>query len=276
VEDRQTRTLPPRHDELADLRRTLDRRSSVPLYYQLQDTLFHAIRAKRWSPGDRLPTESEFSQALGVSRAVVREALKILEDDGDIVRRQGLGTFVADPRLDHDAGGLVRFAASAAGRAAVEVLACNAAEVDDELEEMLGAERALRVDWLLRHADEPLAVAYSYLQGERLRAFTDRIERGEPLPPLAAAELGIDEPIESEVSVLTSHAAAYPSEQLGLTPGAPVFVVSVTETAVAGGVPLVVEFARLVYRADRASLRLEAARPDAVQRIVTRIVTLDR
>ena len=275
--NRSEGAAPKIDSHLADLRQTLDRRSSVPLYYQLQDTLFHAIRAKRWLPGDRLPTEAEFSKAFGVSRAVVREALKILEDDGDIVRRQGLGTFVADPRLDHQAGGLVRFAAgSAASRAAVEILGTSVVAVDDELKEMLGADQALRVDWLLRHADDPLAVAYSYLPIEGLDAFTEQIGRREPLPAFETAERVIGGPIESEVSVLTSVAAAYPSEQLGVAAGSPVFVVSVTETAATQDGPTGVEFARLIYRSDRASLRLEAARPGSGTGIVARIVTLDR
>ncbi len=39
---------------------------------------------------------------------VVRQALAILEDDRQIVRLQGRGTFVARPKLEHRAGGLSR------------------------------------------------------------------------------------------------------------------------------------------------------------------------
>jgi DNA-binding GntR family transcriptional regulator len=266
-----------RGEGLRDLRDRLDRRSSVPLYYQLQDILYHAIRSHTWSPGDRLPTEAELSAALGVSRAVVREALKILEDDGEILRRQGVGTFVADPRLDHVAGGLVRFAAGGSPvRAAVEILGVSAVKVDEELQDMLGADHAKRVDWLLHHGDHPLAVAYSYLPLERLTAFTERIERQRPLPSFDARDLAIEGPIESEVSVLTSVAAAYPSEQLRLKPGSPVYVVSVTETAVTHGTAGIVEFARLIYRSDRASLHIESAHSERGSGIVTRIVTLER
>jgi GntR family transcriptional repressor for pyruvate dehydrogenase complex len=47
-------------------------------------------------PGDRLPGERELAAEVDVSRPILREALKILEERGLIVSRQGEGTFVAD------------------------------------------------------------------------------------------------------------------------------------------------------------------------------------
>jgi GntR family transcriptional regulator len=44
--------------------------------------------------GSRLPSETDLSEAFGVSRVTVREALASLERKGLILRRQGLGTFV--------------------------------------------------------------------------------------------------------------------------------------------------------------------------------------
>ncbi|HHY62395.1 MAG TPA: GntR family transcriptional regulator, partial [Bacillota bacterium] len=44
-------------------------------------------------PDNRLPTEEELSQRFGVSRNTIREALSMLEMDGLITRRQGVGTF---------------------------------------------------------------------------------------------------------------------------------------------------------------------------------------
>ncbi len=47
------------------------------------------------APGDRLPTEQELMQAMGVSRTVVREAVAALRAEGLVVTRQGAGAFVA-------------------------------------------------------------------------------------------------------------------------------------------------------------------------------------
>ena len=54
------------------------------------------IREKGYGPGDRLPTEMELSEALGVGRNTVREALRILMSRNIVTVRQGSGTFVSD------------------------------------------------------------------------------------------------------------------------------------------------------------------------------------
>jgi GntR family transcriptional regulator len=53
-----------------------------------------AIEQGVYAPGSQLPPELQLVQMLGVSRTVVREALRFLQEDGLIARRQGQGTFV--------------------------------------------------------------------------------------------------------------------------------------------------------------------------------------
>ncbi len=47
-------------------------------------------------PGDRLPAERDLAAEMDVSRPVLRDALKTLEQQGLLTSRQGGGTFVAD------------------------------------------------------------------------------------------------------------------------------------------------------------------------------------
>lgn len=47
--------------------------------------------------GERLPSEPKLAKQLGVSRATLREAMRIFETEGLIRRQQGVGTFVVRP-----------------------------------------------------------------------------------------------------------------------------------------------------------------------------------
>lgn len=53
------------------------------------------------SAGDRLPSERELSETLGVSRTSVRQALKVLESMGKVETRVGSGTYVVQRLPDH-------------------------------------------------------------------------------------------------------------------------------------------------------------------------------
>jgi GntR family transcriptional regulator len=55
------------------------------------------IHAGEYRPQDPLPTEEALTRSFGVSRITVRAALRMLADEGLIVRRSGKGTFVALP-----------------------------------------------------------------------------------------------------------------------------------------------------------------------------------
>src|SRR4026209_1555046 len=59
-----------------------------------EQSLRQAITGGTFRPGSQLPTEAGLCEMLGVSRTVVREALRVLEDDGLVARRHGVGTFV--------------------------------------------------------------------------------------------------------------------------------------------------------------------------------------
>jgi len=69
-----------------------------PLYAQASEALRNLVQRGGYAAGDRLPSEVELSQRLGISRPTLREALQLLEEEGSIVRRHGVGTFVAAPQ----------------------------------------------------------------------------------------------------------------------------------------------------------------------------------
>ncbi|ASP20458.1 HTH-type transcriptional repressor YvoA [Antarctobacter heliothermus] len=68
--------------------------SGMPLYLSLQNEILAAIARGEYVAGDLLPTEQEYCERFGVSRATVRKALQNLSTDGRVVRKHGIGTYV--------------------------------------------------------------------------------------------------------------------------------------------------------------------------------------
>jgi GntR family transcriptional repressor for pyruvate dehydrogenase complex len=58
------------------------------------------ITRRTFQPGDRLPSERELGSRLGVSRTVIREALRALSTKGLVEVRDGAGAYVRAPSTD--------------------------------------------------------------------------------------------------------------------------------------------------------------------------------
>ena len=70
-------------------------RDRRPLSAQVRDRLEDAIREGALRPGERLPGEHELAERLSIGRSTLREALRLLEQDGVIDVRHGKGRFVS-------------------------------------------------------------------------------------------------------------------------------------------------------------------------------------
>ena len=73
--------------------------SDIPLYSQLVSIVKRNITAGTLGPGELLPSEAELCKTFNVSRSTVRQAIGSLETEGLVVRKQGRGTFVAEPKM---------------------------------------------------------------------------------------------------------------------------------------------------------------------------------
>ena len=73
----------------------LDAGSGVPIYRQLVEQVRREVMLGRLQPGDQLPSVKEVVDALSVNPNTVVKAFGELEHQGLVVRRQGVGTFVA-------------------------------------------------------------------------------------------------------------------------------------------------------------------------------------
>jgi GntR family transcriptional regulator len=72
----------------------VDREAKPSLVDKAEDSLRTWLTSSRHRLGERLPPEQELSARLGISRGTLRTALRRLEQSGEIVRRQGSGTYV--------------------------------------------------------------------------------------------------------------------------------------------------------------------------------------
>ena len=78
---------------MADLAlfKTIERKK---IYEEVVEQITHLILESHLQQGDQLPSESQLAERFQVSRTVVREAVKVLEQRGLVAVKQGVGTFV--------------------------------------------------------------------------------------------------------------------------------------------------------------------------------------
>lgn len=77
----------------------LNRKSALPLYYQLKEILKEEIDIGKYKPGERILSENKLSALLGISRNTSKQAISELVSDGVLYRIQGKGTFVSEKKV---------------------------------------------------------------------------------------------------------------------------------------------------------------------------------
>lgn len=70
------------------------------LYVDILDQIQDFIVRQQLKPGDKLPPERQLINEFGVSRTVVREAIRALEERGLVEVKHGSGVYVAEPSMD--------------------------------------------------------------------------------------------------------------------------------------------------------------------------------
>src|SRR5688572_17218110 len=75
---------------------------------QVADELERLITLEFPNPGDTWPREADLAERFHVSRIVVREAIKILEERGVVEARAGRGTVTRTPTADRVHSALLR------------------------------------------------------------------------------------------------------------------------------------------------------------------------
>ena len=74
----------------------------IPLYYTIAEDLRREIRQGKYQDGEQVPSEYELSERYKVSRGTVRQAIGLLLQEGLLMRKQGLGTFVTSRKIEQN------------------------------------------------------------------------------------------------------------------------------------------------------------------------------
>ncbi|GCE13288.1 GntR family transcriptional regulator [Tengunoibacter tsumagoiensis] len=160
---------------------TLERSNPLPLYYQLKEVLKQQIRAGHLAPHTAIPSEPELVAQYHVSRATVRQALTELVHEGLLYRQHGRGTFVCEPRVQHQtiseltsfSEELRRRGKRPGGMLFVSELVRGSQTVREQLR-LTDEEQVVRLE-RLRTADEsPIAYEINYLPYPRAMSVYQR------------------------------------------------------------------------------------------------------
>lgn len=234
---------------------------SHTLYARLRDQLRAEILDGKLPAHAKLPSESELTEAHGVSRITVRQALGDLQREGLIVRVQGKGAFVTPPRTQQTLSRLqgIGEALASQGQVHSRRLSVKQLRAPAAVAQALHLPTGTKAWQLssLRYLDRaPLSVNTAWFPpaiGERLvridasgRDYIELLE-SELARPVAQAQL--------EISAVP--AASREARLLKIEPGEPTLRVHRVLCG-ADGAPLQVETA--LYRGDAFSLQLSLAR----------------
>ena len=147
-------------------------RDKQTLVIKLRDRISDLMRETGLKPGDKLPTEAELTQRFKISRPVVREALKLLEQDNLIYAEHGRGRFVSPMSAVQVDRPITVFESVTDmtrhyGYATVNKVLSIAEEPPSELVagqlQMLGGERVIRIERLRLQRDEPIMYCVDYV-----------------------------------------------------------------------------------------------------------------
>jgi GntR family transcriptional regulator len=145
----------------------IDKKSPVPIYYQLKNIIFEKIARGEYSEGSIIPSERELVDVLNISRMTVRQAINQLVNEGILYREKGKGTFVSKTKIEQK--NIMSFSdiVSTKGRTpSTKVLRFSREEATQEIREFLGLNEKQLVYNIkrLRLADNiPVGIEQNYI-----------------------------------------------------------------------------------------------------------------
>lgn len=231
---------------------------SEPKYYTVKRHLLELIGSLE--PGSLVATERELATELQTSRTTVRQALSELVAEGRLVRRQGSGTYVAEPKITWPLylASFTEQVEASGFKPSSQLLSTQRIAAGAELARQLSlAARApvYKIERVRLADGSPIAVETSWLPAERFPGLTRHIRKYGSLHAILADQYRTvlhagDEWID------TAPATPREARSLRVDVGTPTLVVS-RQNFDSGGTP--VELGRTWFRSDRVTLMTHLA-----------------
>ena len=241
-----------------DEQAVISRTSAIPIHTQFRAHLLRRIERGELRQGQKLPSEREYADQLGVSLAPIRQAILDLVKEGYLHRTRGRGTFVQEAKVDEKIAILSSFTQSMRAKGLnpdIHIRFRGLVTADPVIGDALRTRerKLLLIRRLASVEGEPVALLDAYLSPQSF-------------PKILHADLAQDSlylTMEALYGVVPTRATSTievircqdEAEQLGLIPGTPALQVEGT-TYDAADRP--VEFSRVIYRADRFRFTIES------------------
>ncbi len=224
-----------------------------PKYYTVKRHLLEFIGSL--APGSAVPTERELAAEMQTSRTTVRQALGELVVEGRLVRRQGSGTYVAEPKITWPLylASFTEQVEASGFKPSAQVLGTQRIIASAELARQLGLSPRAPVYKIerLRFADGfPIAVETSWLPAHRFPGLTRQIRAHGSLHAILADHYGTSLRTGEEW-IETAPATPREAAPLRVDVGTPMLIVS-RQNFDSAGTP--VELGRTWFRSDRVTL----------------------
>jgi GntR family transcriptional regulator len=143
--------------------------------------LSDAIQQGKFLSGNQLPPELNLIEMLGVSRTTLREALRTLEEQGSIIRKRGLGTFVSERSIVKDLSKnfgiteMIRGAGLTPGTQSINIRIGKAGKEVAQALEIKEGSRVIKIDRIRTANEKPVVITtdtlpYESFDGQVLKA----------------------------------------------------------------------------------------------------------
>lgn len=229
--------------------------STTPVYLQVANLIKQDIKDRKLKANDMLPSDRVYCEEFSVSHMTIKKAIDLLVSEGLVIRKKGVGTFVATAKIKQSLFTLGGFTGDnkAAGRTpSSKVLRFEVGEASSEICKKLQLkenDRVINLRRLRMIDDEPVALENAYLsyECERFRDLLKHDFEKESLYYVLMHECNVEFGIGEE-TIEVSSATEEISMRLGAAVGKPIFFLT-RVTYDKNEEPI--EYVESVYRADK-------------------------